>query len=144
MKNKPWNIEDKASWEKEQKIDTVIENLSALDKTEEGNLIANSLRHKYWSNMAFAGLLKNSSSIKTKSEVSQRFYFFDGQPGISVDEASRYLQNKWMEKSIQIKRKQKEGKETDKNGNEGPLPSRDLLKKHNSKGKLAKNKTTIK
>lgn len=142
--SKPWSIEDKASWEKEQKIETIIDNLSAIDKTEEGNVFAVNLKRKYWTDIAFPGLIRNTGSIKTKSEVSQRFYFFEGQPGISVDEAYRYLQNKWMEKSIQIKRKQKEEKETDKNGNENPLHGRDLSKKHDSRRKLAKSKTTNK
>ena len=39
-------------------------------------------------------------------EVSQRFYFFKDQPGISVDEAYRFLQNRWLEKQMQAKRKE--------------------------------------
>ena len=38
-------------------------------------------------------------------EVSQRFYFFEGQIGISVDEAYRFLQNRWLEKQMQTKKK---------------------------------------
>ncbi len=142
--SKPWSIEDKGSWEKEDKIETIIDNLSALDKTQEGSVFAVNLRHKYWQDIAFPWLIRNTTSIKTKSEVSQRFYFFEDQPGISVDEAYRFLQNKWMEKSIQTKRKQKEEKGTDKNGNESPLLGRELLKKHDSKRKLVKRKTTNK
>lgn len=142
--SKSWSLDDKASWEKEQKIEAIIDNLSDLDKTQEGNVFAVNLKHKYWADIVFAGLIRNTSSLKTKSEVSQRFYFFEDQPGISIDEAYRYLQNKWMEKSIQIKRKQKQEKETDKNGNESLLPARDLLKKHDSKRKLIKDKTANK
>ncbi len=49
-----------------------------------------------------------------------------------------------MEKSIQIKRKKKYEKEADKNGNESTLLGLDSLKKHDSKRKLAKGKTTNK
>ena len=48
----------------------------------------------------------NISPLKNKSEVSQRFYFFESQTGISVDEAYRFLQNRWLEKQMQAKRKE--------------------------------------
>jgi len=38
--------------------------------------------------------------------LSQRFYFFEAQTGISVDEAYRFLQNRWLEKQMQAKRKE--------------------------------------
>ena len=38
--------------------------------------------------------------------MSQRFYFFEAQTGISVDEAYRFLQNRWLEKQMQAKRKE--------------------------------------
>ena len=38
----------------------------------------------------------NINPLKNKSEVSQRFYFFEGQTGISIDEAYRFLQNRWL------------------------------------------------
>ncbi len=142
--SKSWNIEDPASWETEQKIETIIANLNSIGITQEGNAFAVILKNKYWVDIPFPELVSNIRSIKTKSQVSQRFYFFEGQPGISIDEAHRYLQNKWMEKSIQIKRKQKEEKETDKNGSENSLPGGDLSKKRDSRRKLPKSKTTHK
>ena len=51
-------------------------------------------------------LFGNISPLKNKSEVCQRFYFFEGQTGISVDEAYRFLQNRWLEKQMQAKRKE--------------------------------------
>ena len=56
--------------------------------------------------------------------MSQRFYFFDGQIGISIDEAYRFLQNRWLEKQMQAKKKQSDestGRETehDTNGSSG-------------------------
>lgn len=100
------NLEDKATWEKEQKLESVIENLIELEKSEEGKVISVGLKLKYWAGIPYQELFGNISPLKSKSEVSQRFYFFEGQTGISADEAYRFLQNKWLEKQMQTKRKQ--------------------------------------
>ena len=64
------------------------------------------LKLKYWSGISYQELFGNISPLKNKLEVSQRFYFFEGQTGISVDEAYRFLQNRWLKKQMQAKRKQ--------------------------------------
>ena len=97
---KQLNLEDKTSWEKEQKVELVIEGLSELEKSEDGKIVAVGLKLKYWAGISYQELFGNISPLKNKSEVSQRFYFFDGQIGISVDEAYRFLQNKLLEKQI--------------------------------------------
>jgi len=116
--NKPWNVNDKASWEKEQKIEVIMENLLALEVAEEGKAISVSLKLKYWAGVPYQELIGNISPLKNKLEVSQRFYFFEGQTGISLDEAYRFLQNRWMEKQMQAKRKQADDVNGEKN--EGP------------------------
>ena len=63
------------------------------------------LKLKYWSGISYQELFGNISPLKNKSEVSQRFYFFEAQTGISVDEAYRFLQNRLLEKLMQAKRK---------------------------------------
>ena len=103
---KQLNLEDKTSWEKELKVESVIESLSELEKSEDGKVVAVGLKLKYWSGISYQELFGNISPLKNKSEVSQRFYFFDGQIGISVDEAYRFLQNRWLEKQMQAKKKQ--------------------------------------
>ncbi len=103
---KQLNLEDKTSWEKELKVESVIEGLSELEKSEDGKVITVALKLKYWAGISYQELFGNISPIKNKSEVSQRFYFFQGQTGISVDEAYRFLQNRWLEKQMQSKRKQ--------------------------------------
>ena len=100
------NFEDKTSWEKEQKVESVIEILSELEKSEDGKAISIGLKLKYWAGIPYQDLFGNISPFKNKSEVSQRFYFFDGQIGISIDEAYRFLQNRWLEKQMQAKRKE--------------------------------------
>src|SRR5665213_913958 len=108
---KQLNLEDKTSWEKEQKVESVIEDLSELEKSEDGKEVAVGLKLKYWAGIPYKELFGNISPLKNKSEVSQRFYFFEGQTGISVDEAYRFLQNRWLEKQMQAKRKQKDSTE---------------------------------
>ena len=100
------NFEDKTSWEKEQKVELVIEGLSELEKSEDGKAISIGLKLKYWAGIPYQELFGNISPLKNKSEVSQRFYFFEGQVGISVDEAYRFLQNRWLEKQMKAKKKE--------------------------------------
>jgi hypothetical protein len=102
---KQLDLEDKTSWEKELKVESVIEGLSELEKSEDGKVISVALKLKYWAGISYQELFGNISPLKNKSEVSQRFYFFEGQTGISVDEAYRFLQNRWLEKQMQAKRK---------------------------------------
>ena len=108
---KQLNLEDKTSWEKEQKVESVIEGLSELEKSEYGKVVAVGLKLKYWTGISYQELFGNISPLKNKSEVSQRFYFFEGQTGISVDEAYRFLQNRSLEKQMQAKRKQMDSTE---------------------------------
>ena len=134
---KLWNAEDKTSWEKEQKIEAVIEDFAELEKSEEGKAIAVGLKLKYWAGVPYQELFGNISPLKNKSEVSQRFYFFDGQPGISIDEAYRFLQNRWLEKQMQAKRKQPDATESGEaeNDNQSSTTSGLLKKKHSSRSK---------
>jgi hypothetical protein len=103
---KKWNANDKTSWENEQKIEAIIISLSEIETTEEGKSIAAILKLKYWIGSAYFEIFDNISLTKNKAEISQRFYCSDGQPGISVDEAYRFLQNRKLEKLMQAKRKQ--------------------------------------
>ena len=107
---KQLNLEDKTSWEKELKVESVIESLSELEKSEDGK-VAIGLKLKYWAGISYQKLFGNISPLKNKSEVSQRFYFSEGQTGITVDEAYRFLQNRWLEKQMQAKRKQTDSTE---------------------------------
>ena len=103
---KQLNLEDKTSWEKELKVESVIEGLHELEKSEDGKVVSVGLKLKYWAGISYQELFGNISPLKNKSEVSQRFYFFEGQTGISVDEAYRFLQNRWLEKQMQAKKRQ--------------------------------------
>lgn len=102
---KLWDADDKASWEQEQKIEGIIEAFAELEKSDEGKAVVVDLKLKNWNSAPYQELFGNIRPLQNKSEVSQRFYFFEGQTGISVDEAYRFLQNRWMEKQMQAKRK---------------------------------------
>lgn len=104
--NKPFNWEDEKSWDKEREIEAIIDGLSILQNSEDGKVIATGLKLKFWSGSPYHELFGNIIPLKNKSDINQRFYFFEGHAGISVDEAYRFLQNRWLEKQMQTKRKE--------------------------------------
>lgn len=106
VSKKQLNWNDKTSWENEQNIESVIEGLSELEKSEDGKTVAAEFKLKHWHSLPYQELLGTINPLKNKSDISQRFYFFEGQVGISVEEAYRFLQNRLLEKQMQAKRKQ--------------------------------------
>jgi hypothetical protein len=143
---KRWTPNDKTSWENEQKIETIIAGLAEIEITEEGKSVAAALKLKYWTGAAYFELFDSIGQIKNKGEISQRFYCSEGQPGISVDEAYRFLQNRKLEKQIQAKKKQIEN-QTDDEQQESSSSSTGsgLLRKRriNNTSKGKKNKSTV-
>lgn len=138
---KPWSVEDKASWEKEQKVESVIEDLLELENVEEGKVIAEGLKLKYWSGIPNHELVVNIRPLKNTSVVSQRFYIFDGEAGISLDEAYRFLQNRWLEKQMQAKNKQTDKVNTEENHNGDQHQSgTGLLRKKRKRSVVKSNK----
>ena len=96
------------AFEVEQKIEGIVDMLLALEKTDKGKVVATHLKQNFWSGADCHQLFENGSVTRGRSDVSQRFYVLEGQSAISVDEAYRFLQNRWMEKELQAKRKQGE------------------------------------
>jgi hypothetical protein len=140
---KQLNLEDEISWEKELKVESVIESLSELEKSEDGKVVSVGLKLKYWAGIPYQELFGNISPLRNKSEVSQRFYFFEGQTGISADEAYRFLQNRLLEKQMQAKRKQTpntEISEIDKNSHSS---SGSGLPSHKQRGRVYFDKTEV-
>ena len=68
---KQWNVEDKASWEKEQKVESVIEDLLELENIEEGKVIAEGLKLKYWSGISNHELVVNIRPLKTSRRYNK-------------------------------------------------------------------------
>ncbi len=133
------------SWSEEQKIESIVEDLASLEVTEEGKMVARCLKSKFWAGIQYQKLVGNVSPLKNMNEISQRFYFFEGHPGISVDEAYRFLQNRWLEKLMQNKRKQSEdiNKESNENSDEANAGNGLLRKKHTNNHKVIKGKRSI-
>ncbi len=142
---KRWDANVKASWETEQKIEIIISNLVEIELTDEGKSVAAALKLKYWADAAYVEVFDIINPIKNKAEVSQRFYCSETQPGISVDEAYRFLQNRKLEKQMQARRKQadnqNEGEQVDDNSSSS---GSGLLKKRRINGgaRTKKQKTT--
>lgn len=106
-----WNLPANSvnsSHDREEDIDAVISDLKKLDASEEGKKIGEQLRLKYWPGTLAESLTGSGGIGKSKSELTQRFYFFDGRSQITIEEAYRYLCNRWLEKEINARRKQTE------------------------------------
>jgi hypothetical protein len=141
--NKQWCVEDKATWEEECKIQTIIDDLAALEVSEEGKTIAINLKIKHWAGASFQELFGNISPLKNKSVISQRFYFSEGHEGISMDEAFRFLQNKRLEKEMQGKRKPTDDSLLEESKKEGQASTGNgLLRKKRSAKRAIMKKTT--
>lgn len=139
---KPWN--ENADVSKEQAVEAIINDLIQLESTEEGKAIASKLKLKYWNGTNYFELFNAIASPKGKGEISQRFYVVEGQTGISVDEALRFLQNRIMEKEMKRKQTDDSAQESGINGEAGNSGS-GLLKKRrlNGTSKKGKHKTTV-
>ena len=74
---KQWDLDDKLILEQGRKIEAIVEQLSSLDSTQEGKNFAAGLKIKYWAGLADQDLVDSTSPLKSESEFSQRFYFFE-------------------------------------------------------------------
>jgi hypothetical protein len=140
---KELNINDKISLEKEQKIEDIMTLLTSLEDSYEGKAIAAILKQRHWSGTAHHELFRNISGLKTKGEVSQRFFLFNGQQGISADDAYRFLQNKWLEKQILAKSKLPDESDVGENDSNASSGNGLLKKKRISRPKGAKRNKAI-
>ncbi len=135
--NKQWNPDNKLTWETELKISGIVESLSVLEKSEQGKAIASTLKQKFWTGTLHQEIVGSITVIKNKADVSQRFYISEDGGGITTDEAYRFLQNKYMEKQLQLKRKQDDNGAESTDEETNATSSSGLLKKKRiaSKGK---------
>src|SRR5690606_31455920 len=63
--------EDIRSWENEQKVESVIEDLLEIEKSEDGKALSILLKLKYWAGVPYQEIFGNISPVKNKSEVRQ-------------------------------------------------------------------------
>lgn len=129
MKNN-WTPEDKKLVDQEKTIELIVDDLSSLESMEAGKTIAAGLKLKYWAGIPNYESICKINLFKIKDALSQRFYFFEDQHSISVDEVFRFLHNMWLEKHLQAKRKDGDGKKEEEYGNSGrPLIANGTLLK---------------
>lgn len=62
--------------------------------------------YKFWAGTSFESLVPDVVTLKNKYELTQRFYVSEELQPITGDEALRFLQNRWLEKSMQQSRLQ--------------------------------------
>lgn len=116
-----WTPDDKACWETATAIEVVCDELETLLSCEDGHLVASRLKFKYWTGHLGEDITGTIPTVKSKADVSQRFYF-SPENSITIDEAYRFLQNKWIEKQLH---------EKSKTAKHSPLPA----EKSNAKGR---------
>jgi hypothetical protein len=134
------NLADKSAYTIELKIEQIVETLFNLEKMDDGKQVATTLKQKYWQHITGVESIVPINNSKVKNEVSQRFYCFEGQPTISVDEACRFLQNKLIEKQMQVKKKQEPEPEDSSSELAGVSSNGSLLKKKRiAKGRKVKS-----
>jgi hypothetical protein len=92
-----------ATWKREKAISGVVAALAMLNTQEEGKEIADRLKMKYWADQPPEQYISGLASLKSRFEISQRFYFFSAAECITIEEAYRFLNNKWMEKKVRKK-----------------------------------------
>ena len=137
---KSWNAEDKSTWETESRISGIIESLSILEKSEPGKVIASILKQKFWAGTLHQEIVGSITLVKNKSDVNQRFYISEDGGGITTDEAYRFLQNKYVEKQLQLKRKQSDSSDESIAEESNGASSSGLLKKKRIAGRGKRNR----
>lgn len=103
--DKELSMKKSADWDNEEKIESIVSDITILESTDEGRDVAERLKVKYWCDTPVQDIIANLHILRAKFEISQRFYFFDGQSGIGVEEAYRFLNNRWLEKQMLINKK---------------------------------------
>jgi hypothetical protein len=94
-----WIPTDKTCWEQEAAIEDICNRLAKLSLTEQGQFEASRLKLKHWAGkvpVEFTGIIP---IVKSKTGITQRFFYTAGS-NITIDEAFRYLNNKWIERQI--------------------------------------------
>lgn len=103
--------ENKSPWQREEAIENIVVDLKKLSVTPDGLQLAERLKIKFWIDTPLVFLIPNIGALKNQYEISQRFYFFQDEEQISLDEAYRFLSHRWREKQLNAKKKNIEKEE---------------------------------
>lgn len=105
-------------------VEGIMHGLQELGENDEGKEFADRLRYKYWINTDLEHRIQLNQSLRNRFEVNQRFYFFEEESPITIDEAYRFLNNKWLERLMQLRKKQVEPAEESAEDAGALLPKR--------------------
>jgi len=104
-----WMLPPSRIW---REIDAVVSELQKLSETDERT--ASLLKARFWLNTPAEKWIPNLSAIKSQFEISQRFYFFEGEIPITIQEAFRFLAMRWLEKQHTARKKEETKEEESK------------------------------
>jgi hypothetical protein len=124
----------------EEIIEGIVTELKNLSSTPEGYYLAGRLKVKFWLDTPLVSFIPNINSIRNQYEISQRFYFFEGEAQISLDEAYRFLCHRWREKQLNAKKKQAGSDGSGNNAADDVQKDKLLSKKKSKKGKVTLSK----
>lgn len=130
--------EEKKMWEEAEAIEGIVSDLTKLEKSN-GADAALRLKQKHWAGTEYQEFTGTALSGKIKDEISQRFFLQDNNI-ISADEAFRFLQNRWLERELQVKRRSE--KHIELNTQEGTGKHRysdDVRKKRKKRRSVSEN-----
>ncbi len=103
--DKRMNIDWSISETDPEKTEKIVSDLQTLSSTADGKEIADRLQIKNWTDAPVQQFI--TLPPRSRFEISQRFYFFNNEADISLEEAYRFLNNRWMEKAMQEKKNKK-------------------------------------
>ncbi len=109
-------------------IENIVADLKKLSGSPDGLQLAERLKIKFWMDTPLVFLIPNIGVLRNQYEISQRFYFFEDEEQISLDEAYRFLSHRWREKQLNAKKKQIENDETNNNKHSPSVPKQEKRK----------------
>lgn len=125
-----FNLSDPATWQEQAEVEEIMLALESLASSSDGKMIADGLKYKHWIGLSLESMIPNLYLLKSKFEFSQRFYII-GNEGITADEAFRFLNNRWMQRKMQMEKK-----------SDSEMEKKEELIKKPLKNKKAKNEGT--
>ena len=127
--------EEKKIWAEAEAIESIVNDLTKLEKSN-GADVALLLKQKYWAGTKYQEFTGTALFRKAKEEISQRFFLHDGNI-ISADEAFRFLQNRWLERELQGKRRSEKHNELNTQEGTGKHRSSDEVHRKRKKRRSA-------
>ncbi len=120
-------VDEKKIWAESEAIEGIVHDLAKLEKSGCADATLR-LKQKYWAGTEYEEFTGTALSGKVKEEISQRF-FLHGDSIISADEAFRFLQNRWLERELQVKRRREKLSELNAQEGTGKQRASDVVRR---------------